>query len=205
VKKNIVLPLTYFGNVSYFRHFVSKNKLLIDDGEPYLKQTYRNRMRILAANGPLELSVPIKSTKGKILSIDQIEISYDENWPLNHWRSIKSAYKSSPFFEEYEEDIMVLIFSEPQKLIELNKLIIDRVIILLDIEKDYLFSSEHILPSKFNDLRTFFKPSKSPEFENAKPYQQVFNYKFDFVPNLSILDLLFNEGPYSTAILKELL
>ena len=173
-----VLPLTYFGNLAYFKHFVSDNELLIDDGEPYLKQTYRNRMRILAANGPLELSVPIKSTKGKTLPIDQIEISYDENWPLNHWRSIKSAYKSSPFFEEYEEDIKVLIFSEPQKLIELNKLITDRMIVLLGIKKDYLLTSDHPLSLKFNDLRTYFKPSKSPDIENAKPYQQGFIYKF---------------------------
>ena len=201
----IVLPLTYFGNVAYFRHFVSDKKLWIDDRETYLKQTYRNRMRILGANGTIELSVPIKSTKGKTLPFYQIEISYDENWPLNHWRSIKSAYKSSPFFEEYEEDIKNLIFSEPKYLVELNKLIVDRIILLLGIGKDYHLSSEHLLPSEFKDLRTYFKPSKSPEFENVKSYQQVFNYKFDFVPNLSILDLLFNEGPYSTAVLKELL
>ena len=201
----IVLPLTYFGNVAYFRHFVSDKKLWIDDHEPYLKQTYRNRMRILGANGPLELSVPIKSTRGKTLPIDQIEISYDENWPLKQWRSIKSAYKSSPFYEEYEEDIKVLIFSEPIYLVELNKSIVDQMIILLGIEKDYHLSSEHLLPSEFKDRRTYYKPSKSPEFEYVKPYQQVFNYKFDFVPNLSILDLLFNEGPYSKTILNEML
>jgi len=162
-------------------------------------------MRILDANGRLELSVPIKSTKGKTIPIDQIKISYDENWPLKHWRSIKSAYNSSPFFEEYEEDIKNLIFSKPLNLIELNKTITDRIIILLGIEKDYQFTSEHPLPIKCSDFRTYFKPSKSPEIKNAKPYQQVFNYKFDFVPNLSILDLLFNEGPYSTTILRELL
>lgn len=198
----IVLPLTYFGNIAYYKHFVSANELWIDDREPYLKQTYRNRMRILGANGPLELSVPIKSTKGKILPISEIEISYDENWPLNHWRSIKSAYKSSPFFEEYEEDIKSIIFNEPMMLTDLNKLIIDRIINLLNLNSSFNFSSDKQLPSKFKDYRTHFKPSKSPEIENAKSYQQVFNYKFDFVPNLSILDLLFNEGPYSSTILK---
>ena len=200
-----VLPLTYFGNVAYFRHFVSDDELWIDDRELYLKQTYRNRMRILGANGPLELSVPIKSTKGKAIPIDQIEISYDENWPLNHWRSIKSAYKSSPFFEEYEEDIKELIFTEPIFLVDLNKLIVDRIINLLNLNSSFNFSSEKQLPSTFKDYRTHFKPSKSPEIENTKSYQQVFNYKFDFIPNLSILDLLFNEGPYSTSYLKELL
>lgn len=180
---------------------MSESEIWIDDREPYLKQTYRNRMRILGANGPLELTVPIKSTKGKTLSIDQIEISYDENWPLKHWRSIKSAYRSSPFFEEYEEDIKPIIFSESVKLIDLNKLIIDGIINLLNLNNTFKFTSEKQLPSLYNDYRTHFKPSKSPVFENLKSYQQVFNYKFDFVPNLSILDLLFNEGPYSKTML----
>lgn len=162
-------------------------------------------MRILAANGPLELSVPIKSTKGEIIPIDQIEISYDENWPLKHWRSIKSAYKSSPFFEEYEEDIKSIIFSKPDMLLELNKLIVDRMSYLLNLGSSFKLTSENGLPSNYKDLRTHFKPSKSPEFENAKSYPQVFNYKFDFIPNLSILDLLFNEGPYSTSYLKDLI
>ena len=202
--KATLLPLTYFGNIAYYKHFVSDNELWIDDREPYLKQTYRNRMRILGANGPLELSVPIKSTKGKMPPIDQIEISYDENWPLNHWRSIKSAYKSSPFFEEYEEDIKSIIFSKPMMLTDLNKLIVDRIINLLNLNSSFYFSSDKQFPSKFKDYRTHFKPSKSPEIENARSYQQVFNYKFDFVPNLSILDLLFNEGPYSANILKKM-
>lgn len=200
----IVLPLTYFGNIAYFKHFVSGIELWIDDREPYLKQTYRNRMRILGANGPLELSVPVKSTKGKTLPVDQIEISYDENWPIKHWRSIVSAYKSSPFFEEYEEDIKGLIFNESRSLSELNKHIIDRIINLLDLKANYHLTSKESLPSEFVDHRTHFKPSSTPQLEDLKPYLQVFNYKFDFVPNLSVLDLLFNEGPYSTTILKEM-
>ena len=200
----IVLPLTYFGNIVYFRHFVSDSEIWIDDREPYLKQTYRNRMRILGANGPLELSVPITSTKGEIFPINQIAISYDENWPLKHWRSIKSAYKSSPFYEEYEDDIKSIIFSKPELLIDLNILITDRIIELLNLSLIYKLTSEKELPSSYKDYRTYFKPSKSQAIKMAKPYQQVFNYKFDFVPNLSILDLLFNEGPYSITILKEL-
>lgn len=201
--KAIILPLTYFGNISYFSYFMSESEIWIDDREPYLKQTYRNRMRILGANGPLELSVPLKSTKGETLPIDQIEISYDENWPLKHWRSIKSAYKSSPFFEEYEDDIKSIIFSNSALLIDLDKLITDRIIDLLNLSFNYKLTSDKPLPPNYKDYRTYFKPSKSPDFKNAKIYQQVFNYKFDFVPNLSILDLLFNEGPYSATILSE--
>ena len=199
----IILPLTYFGNVSYFRHFISDNEIWLDDCEPYLKQTYRNRMRILGANGPLELSIPIKSTKGKKLTIDQIEISYDENWPLKHWRSIRSAYKSSPFFEEYEEGIKKLLFSESVKLVDLNEVITNQIIRLLNIEKSYEFTSKQSPPLKNINFHTHYKPSKSPHFENLKPYQQVFNYKYDFVPNLSVLDLLFNEGPFSATILSD--
>lgn len=199
----IVLPLIYFGNLDYFRHFVSNNELWIDDCEPYIKQTYRNRTRILGANGPLELSVPIKSTKGKTILISQIEISYDEDWQLNHWRSIKSAYKSSPFYEEYEDDLKSIIFSNYTTLLDLNKIITDRIVNLLNLNNNFKFTSERKLPSKFKDFRTHFKPRKPQESDNLKPYQQVFNYKFEFVPNLSILDLLFNEGPYSKTVLNE--
>ena len=199
----IVLPLIYFGNLDYFSHFVSDSELWIDDCEPYIKQTYRNRMRILGANGPLDLSVPVKSTKGKTIPISQIEISYDEDWQLNHWRSIKSAYRSSPFYEEYEDEIKSIIFGNYNTLLDLNKIITDRLVDLLNLNSILNFTSELKLPSKYKDYRAHFKPSKSKELENYKPYQQVFNYKFEFVPNLSILDLLFNEGPYSKTVLNE--
>ena len=201
--QSIVLPLTYFGNIAYFKHFISDNEIWIDDREPYLKQTFRNRTRILGANGPLDLGIPVKSTKGQRLTIDEIEISYAENWPEKHWRSIKSAYQSSPFFDEFRDDIKTLLMLEEIYLVDLNKTILEQILDLLEIEKSFFLGSKKKKPESFTDYRTHFKPSKSPEWLTSKKYPQVFNYKFDFVPNLSVLDLLFNEGPYSIEYLIE--
>jgi len=201
----IVLPLTFFGNIEYFKFFVSDSVVIVDNKENYSKQTYRNRARILGSNGVLDLSIPVKSTKGITKSINEIEISYAENWPLKHWRSIKSAYKSAPFFEEYEDEIKALLFSEHRLLVDLNTSILNKIIDLLQIETKYHFTSEIQIPEEFIDKRTFFKPSKSPEIEYKNNYPQVFSYKTDFSPNLSVLDLLFNEGPYGSRYLESVL
>lgn len=196
----IVLPLTYFGNLSYFKYLYTSDEVWIDDTELYLKQTFRNRTQILAANGILDLSVPVQSTKGMDLSIEKIKISYDDRWQIKHWRTIKSAYKSAPFFEEYEEDIKALITEEHKYLIDLNRTILSKLIELLGHPKKVEFASESAIPSSAKSLKGYFKPSKIPD-SNFKPYLQVFNYKHGFSPNLSILDLLFNEGPYSVGYL----
>lgn len=197
-----VLPLSYFGNLSYFKCIISDSQIWIDDREVYLKQTYRNRTQILAANGVLNLSVPVVSTKGEELGIDEIKIAYDDPWQQKHFKTIKSAYKSSPFFDEYEEEIRDLIFKKHIYLIDLNKEILARIVGLLGITKEIHFCSLQPAPTDAFSLRGYFKPSKTPSsFKQFKSYLQVFNYKYDFIPNLSILDLLFNEGPYALSYL----
>lgn len=198
----ILLPLTYFGNVSYFIHLYKSDEVWIDDREVYLKQTFRNRTQVLAANGKLDLSVPVISTKGIELSIDKIKISYDDPWQQKHWRTIVSAYKSSPFFEEFENDIKDLVFSKHELLKDLNLEITLKMLELIGKEKKCQLSSENEIPKKIRSLLGYFKPSKMPQAHlQLEPYIQVFNYKYGFTPNLSILDLLFNEGPYALSYL----
>jgi hypothetical protein len=200
----VVLPLTYFGNLAYYKLLLEAETVYIDDTEPYLKQTFRNRMQILAANGLLNLTVPVVSPKGLELSIDQIRIAYDEEWRIKHFKTIRSAYRSAPFFEEYETEIEALFNIKHESLVDLNKSILWKVHELLSLEKEVHFSSEKEIPANAFSYRGYFKPSKTPnDFSDFKPYIQVFNYKFDFVSNLSILDLLFNEGPYALAYLKD--
>ena len=200
----IVLPLTYFGNLSYFKYIIDNDEVWIDDKEAYLKQTFRNRTILLAANGTINLSIPIYSTKGQYVSIDKIKVSYDDPWQLKHWRTIKSAYKSAPFFEEYEEEIHDLIMKKHSFLLDLNKSILEVLMKLLDIRKELKLVSNGDVNPLAKSYLGYFKPSKMPVSHlNFTPYLQVFNYKFGFVPNLSILDLLFNEGPYSTQYLSQ--
>ena len=157
-----------------------------------------NRCQILAANGVLDLSIPVVGTKGQVTPINEIRISYDDNWPVKHWRSIRSAYRSAPFFEEYAADIEALIMSKAEKLIDLNASILEKLIELLQIDKEINYHSASGTPEDLLKLNGHFKPSKMPEEHKQMPsYLQVFNYKYDFIPNLSILDLLFNEGPYA--------
>lgn len=196
----IVLPLTYFGNLSYFHYLYTSDEVWIDNTEVYLKQSFRNRMQILAANGVIDLSVPVQSSKGLELNIDKVKISYDERWQLKHWRTIQSAYKSAPFFEEYEEDIKALINEDHIYLSDLNQSILNKIIELVGSPSKMEFTSIIAAPNTAISYRGHFKPSKIPP-SDFKSYLQVFNYKFGFVPNLSILDLLFNEGPYSASYL----
>jgi hypothetical protein len=197
-----VLPLTYFGNLAYFKILLASEELWIDDEEIYLKQTFRNRMQILAANGTLGLSVPVLSPKGKELKSSEIKISYDDAWQAKHVKTIRSAYRSSPFYDEYAEDINQLINTKYIYLNELNKAILTLLLKLLNIDKHIHFSSIDPIPPNSFSYRGYFKPSKSSsEFTQFTPYVQVFNYKYDFQSNLSILDLLFNEGPYALSYL----
>jgi hypothetical protein len=198
----IVLPYTYFGNLSYFKLLAKADQVWIDDNEIYLKQSYRNRTEILAANGVLSLTVPVISPKGQELSIDKIRIAYDESWQSKHQKTIRSAYRSAPFFEEYEADIAELFQFKHAHLIALNNAILKKLLNLIGLNKEIHFASEKEIPKEAFSYRGYFKPSKSPDsFSNFKPYIQVFNYKYDFSPNLSILDLLFNEGPYALSYL----
>lgn len=199
----IVLPLTYFGNIAYFHLLYTSEKLWIDDREVYLKQSFRNRTQILAANAKLDLTVPVNSSKGYEIRIDKVRINYDDPWQVKHWRSIVSAYRSAPFFDEYEEDIKHLIFSKHDSLVDLNIEITDKLMELLGKKLDLHFKSKEEIPEFSHSMLGYFKPSKMPtSHSELKAYMQVFNYKFGFVPNLSILDLLFNEGPYALSYLQ---
>ena len=146
--------------------------------------------------------MPVNSTKGKELPFNLIKINYDDPWQLKHTRTIKSAYKSAPFFEEYEDDIISLINEKHTYLEELNKAVLFKMMEILNKEQTINFSSKESIPANSISLLGHFKPSKMPKSHlNLKSYVQVFNYKFGFVPNLSILDILFNEGPYALEFL----
>lgn len=190
-----VLPLLHLGNIFFFRQLVQHSAVWVDDTENYQKQTFRNRYRILAANGPMELTVPIESTKGIPTPINQISISHAENWPIKHWRSLVSAYSASPFFEEWSTDFKPLILEKDVLLADRNKKLLTLCCDLLGVDTPISFISKTASPEDFHDFRSQFKPNLMPTETHFIPYQQVFGYKYEFVANLSILDLLFNVGP----------
>ena len=198
VQKIMVPP--YFGPISCWKQIINSN-ILWDVHQNYIKQTYRNRTFIHSANGLQILTVPVKHSKIKF-SMLEAKIDNSIAWQKNHWRSIESAYSSSPFFEFYKDSLEKIYIIEYIYLTKFNFDIIKLILEWTDIEmkselsKDYKIGYENSL-----DLRKNMENKKYSCSENLK-YRQVFSDKNGFLNDLSIIDLIFNEGPNSISYLK---
>ena len=198
VQKIMVPP--YFGPISCWKQIINSN-ILWDVHQNYIKQTYRNRTFIHSANGLQILTVPVKHSKIKF-SMLEAKIDNSIAWQKNHWRSIESAYSSSPFFEFYKDSLEKIYIKEYIYLTKFNfdliKLILEWTEIEMksELSKDYKIGYENSL-----DLRKNMENKKYSCSENLK-YRQVFSDKNGFLNDLSIIDLIFNEGPNSISYLK---
>ena len=199
-----LLPSTYLGSISYYQLLVQNPSSIIERHEYYVKQTCRSRCYIYGANGVLKLVIPIKST-GKQTTMKDVLIANDSNWQIIHWRSICSAYQSSPFFEFYEDDIAPFYNRPYEKLMDFNHDIQEKILELLNLRPDIGFTKEyHAQPTGVLDVRDGFKKLQQIQAKSSVPtYIQVFDTNKGFIPNLSILDLLFNLGPGSLDVLQK--
>ncbi|MFA8435158.1 MAG: WbqC family protein [Marinifilaceae bacterium] len=206
--KSILLSTAYFAPIQYYCKLVQYQDVLIEKFENYSKQSYRNRCNIYGANGLLSLSVPIeKASKKKILTKD-VRITYDTNWQKLHWKGIESAYKSSPYYEYYIDDIQRFFHKKWDYLLDFNMEIQEELLNILEITPNLSLSEDYIesLPEGMLDLRDGIHPKKSknmddPHFD-AEAYTQVFSDRHGFLPNLSILDAIFNLGPEAISYLE---
>lgn len=201
-----LLSTAYFGPVQWYQKLFRHHDVVIEQYDNFIKQTYRNRCVIAAAQGTQTLSVPVEpappaSVDGKVMMKD-VKISDHGNWRHQHWNALASAYGESPFFEYYQDDIRPFFEKHWTYLLDFNMEITDKMCSLLDIEpaislsKEYLPADKVPVSSSIADFRDAIRP-KHPLDDNTfdpKPYWQVFQRKYGFMPNLSILDLLFNEG-----------
>ena len=197
----IFIP-TYFSPISQYVALFQNDKIIFEVEDNYQKQTYRNRCNIYGANGKLQLNIPIvHSKKNKRKKTKDIQLDHSFDWQTLHLRSIQTAYRSSPYFEFYEDDLLPL-FEQKQKFLQDFNLKCHSF--LMDaFQEDIPFSktSEYEVSPK-NDMR-FLANSRKEASYNFKKYTQVFDDKYGFIPNLSILDLLFMEGPNSVTYLQE--
>lgn len=198
VQKIMVPP--YFGPISCWKQIINSN-ILWDVHQNYIKQTFRNRTFIHSANGLQILTIPVKHSKIKFSMLDA-KIDNSIAWQKNHWRSIKSAYSSSPFFEFYRDSLEGIYIKEYTYLTKFNFDLINLILEWTDIEmKSELSKSYKIQYKNGLDLRENIENKKYSSSENII-YKQVFSEKNGFLNDLSIIDLIFNEGPNSISYLK---
>ncbi|MBP5488338.1 MAG: WbqC family protein [Bacteroidales bacterium] len=186
----MLLSSAFFPPIEYFA-VLAKYSVCIDATENYQKQTYRNRCRILTSNGVEDIRVPIVHDGRR--RITEVRVDYSTNWVRHAEYAIETAYYSSPFFEYYRDELFAILDSRPETLWELNSRITDFFCRKIGIVVRQGDGGE--------DLRDVIHPKKAPYLQ-TRQYWQVFREKFGFVGNLSIMDLLFNEGPESICILK---
>ena len=208
---SVLLSSAYLAPIQYYTKLISYPDVSIEFCESYVKQSYRNRTVILAANGPLQLTLPVVDgprAKGPIR--DQL-LSYDYPWQQIHWRGISSAYNNSPFFEYYADDLAPYFQKKRWTyLIDFNFEIQQTVLNAIGFNAPIKYTEQYIpsgeVPETLDDFRYVIHPKTQRQIEDKHffpvPYIQVFHEKWGFVANLSILDLLFNEGPESISYLR---
>lgn len=206
--ENAIFSTAYLGPVHYYARLMQYGHVQIEQYDSYQKQSYRNRCAIFGANGLLNLSIPIVKMHGQKTLVRDIEIDYATRWQNNHWRSITSAYNSSPFFEFYAPDFEPFFSKKWQFLIDFNMELHGLIIEILELDTVCKLSQtyEHLFNG--DDYRELITPKTkrllNPD-NNFKPYPytQTYSDKHGFIDNLSIVDLLFNTGPESESVLKK--
>ena len=198
----ILLHPTYFPSIAHFVAMVQADTVIFEVEDNYQKQTYRNRCHIYGANGRLSLNIPVHHTHNNRQLYRDVKISNDSKWQLQHWKSLQSAYRTSPFYEYYEDDLAPLFHDRYEFLMDFNFACLDIVLDCLQFEITYqktqIFEKESTLAI---DARSLVNARKEQQFE-LLPYTQVFSNKHGFISNLSILDLLCNEGTTSLNYLE---
>jgi hypothetical protein len=188
-----IFPITYFGSISYYKDLIDETSFIFEVHEHFVKQSIRNRTRIATANGVMELSVPVIKPNGSKTATKEILVSDAKDWRKDHWRAIESAYKHAAYFEHYGEEVKMLIYQTTSDLVGFNLLIMERIQTWLDLPYSYVCSSEFVpMDNQTTDYR--FGYSKN-SYKNEYQYFQVFQDKYSFKGDLSILDALFNLGP----------
>ena len=197
----IIIHPTYFPSISHYIAMLQADLVTLEMEDNFQKQTNRNRMYIYSPNGVQLLNIPVKHSIDKHQKYKDVRIENDFGWQKNHFKSLEAAYRTSPFFEYFEDDFRPLFEKKHEFLMDLNletfELVNDALGVQFSIEKTDEYFHE---VTNLKDFRSLANGKK--DTTQIEEYTQVFNEKHGFINNLSILDLLFNEGRYAVDYLK---
>lgn len=202
----VLIDLHYLPCIAYFSRIFHADKVLVEVNEHYVKQTYRNRCYIQIANKIHVLTVPVSRGTGKVRTKD-VRISYHQKWQDNHWRTIASAYGNAPFFDFFAEEFHDILYKNYHFLIDLNLDLLSKCLELLDMNDKDIMTTDTFQKDPENqvaDYRSLIKPKTMCGYDSffaPQSYNQVFGK--DFVPNLSVIDLLFCEGSRAKYIISQ--
>ncbi len=200
--KNVLLPVFYLPPISWFSVFLNpEHTIELEQCENFPKQTYRNRANIYGANGKLALIIPIRHNGKRLLK--DIEMSDSEDWKTLHWKSIKTAYQSSPYFEYYENRLKEMYAYEGKSLLDFNLNAIHIIQQILKTDQAYILNEEYIKNPEAINFRERFSAKAPSEFA-MEDYYQTFSDKLGFLKDLSVLDLICNKGPESVTYIKNI-
>jgi len=195
----MILPLFslhYLPSIAYISELVKHEEILIEKQENFIKQTYRNRCKIFSANGTLPLIIPIEHGGSQLIS--EIKTQSETDWKRHHWQSIISAYNNSPYFLYYKDKFEAIYFDKNiHTLFEFNLKLLELSLKLLKLNIEIRYTDVFVKDYKLDFRNTFSAKKMDIETSGFKPYYQVFDSKFGFQPDLSIMDLLFSQGPES--------
>ncbi|HEX4887581.1 MAG TPA: WbqC family protein [Luteibaculaceae bacterium] len=199
---NILLPINYIGTLDYWALISQAEQVVIDDLEPFVKQTYRNRMEVLGSNGVQSLSIPVKKGAQRMR---ELSCETAETWRRQHWQALLSAYNHAPYFDALAPELAWFYEEKTEHIFPSLLQLISQFCHLLHLSQPVLRSNaEQMLDDSFRDFRDRFKPSKNKQLFLQPAYHQVFSDRFAFAANLSLIDLIANQGPRARDVLKSI-
>lgn len=207
-KDAVCIELHYLPSIPYFALLSGAKYLVIEQHEHYQKRSFRNKTIIAAANGLLPLGIPLEKGKHQQQDIKETKIAWGEAWNHRHWQSIRSAYGNAPFFEHYAPFFEGIFQKKEQWLFDWNLKILQQIISIIGINIDITFTDKYqkLLNPEISDVRNSIGPRQLAfpiEYSFQSPaYPQVFMEKHGFLPDLSIIDLLFCQGPEALLYLE---
>ncbi|PUZ21738.1 hypothetical protein DCC81_24425 [Chitinophaga parva] len=204
----LLIESQLFPTLYFYKTSIVAEKLLLEQWEHYQKVSFRNRYYIAGPNGRILLSVPLTKGKNQRTLVRDVKISNEEKWQDQHWKTLVSAYRRSPWFEYYEEELRPLFEQRFERLLDWNLACFDWVNERLGLELPYELTDEYVHHYDQNsgiiDARNRIQPgSDAPQDVDLPVYTQVFGERTGFLPNLSILDLLFCEGKQAIKRLQD--